>query len=277
MSKLLVDEISDADNTGPVTVTDGLTVQGAFTSLGIDDNATGTAMTLDSSGNVGIGTTSSPARLLHVNGSTGSFRLQGTSVGGYIEIVGPTSTNFIGTPAAISSGSTTDLGFYLSGTERLRIDSSGHLIAPYGITLGTAAGTYAAANTLDDYEEGTWAPTIGADGGDPTVGYGHNTGTYTKVGNLVTVFCTIITSSVTGGSGHLTVDALPFFVNSAQDGAVNFSFKYNWITAPDGGACQAGTNRAIFYKNISTNVTSTPADLTSGVNYLIFSASYTTA
>ena len=48
MSKLLVDEISDADNTGPVTVTDGLTVQGAFTSLGIDDNATSTAMTLDS-------------------------------------------------------------------------------------------------------------------------------------------------------------------------------------------------------------------------------------
>jgi hypothetical protein len=49
MSKLLVDEISDADNTGPVTVTDGLTVQGAFTSLGIDDNATSTAMTIDSS------------------------------------------------------------------------------------------------------------------------------------------------------------------------------------------------------------------------------------
>jgi hypothetical protein len=48
MSKLLVDEISDADNTGPVTVTDGLTVQGAFTSLGIDDNATSTAMTIDS-------------------------------------------------------------------------------------------------------------------------------------------------------------------------------------------------------------------------------------
>jgi hypothetical protein len=43
MSKLLVDEISDADNTGPVTVTDGLNV---------------------SSGNVGIGTTSQLTHLL---------------------------------------------------------------------------------------------------------------------------------------------------------------------------------------------------------------------
>jgi hypothetical protein len=170
-----------------------------------------------------------------------------------------------------------EAGDTITFTPRMTLDASGHAIIPAGVTLGTAAGVYAAANTLDDYEEGTWTPTIGADGGDPTVGYDQNNGAYTKVGNLVTVYCTIITSSATGGSGHLTVDGLPFTVAAGQDGAVNLSFNYNWTTPPDGGACQASTNRAIFYSSISTNTTSTPADLTNGTNYFIFTASYRAA
>ena len=50
------------------TFAGNVTFNGSFTSLGIDDNATSTAMTLDSSGNVGIGT-SSPSAALHVDSS----------------------------------------------------------------------------------------------------------------------------------------------------------------------------------------------------------------
>ena len=110
------------------------------------------AMTLDASGNLGIGTTS-PQRLLHVNGSVGSFRLQGTSVGGYIEIVGPTTTNFIGTPAAISSGSTTDLGFYLNGSEAMRLDSSGNL----GIGTSSPTAKLESAGNIGFGTGGTFA------------------------------------------------------------------------------------------------------------------------
>ena len=57
-------EIADA-----TTFASSVSVQGAFTSLGIDDNATSTAITIDASENVGIGT--SPSAVLHVNtGST---------------------------------------------------------------------------------------------------------------------------------------------------------------------------------------------------------------
>ena len=45
------------------------TFTGNFTSVGIDDNADATAITIDSSEKVGIGTTS-PSRSLHVNGTT---------------------------------------------------------------------------------------------------------------------------------------------------------------------------------------------------------------
>ena len=108
---------------------------------------------------LGLGT-SSPQRQLHVNGSTGALRLQGTSVGGYVEFVSPTSTSYIGHPASISSGSTDDFGFYVAGTERMRIDSSGNLsITSSGGLVENAIGVFALSSgelrVKDSTEDGT--------------------------------------------------------------------------------------------------------------------------
>jgi hypothetical protein len=75
--------------------------------------------------------------------------------------------------------------FQVAGSTRATIDASGHAIIPAGVTLGTAAGVYDAAKTLDDYEEGTWTPTIKA-GGTLTIS-SITSATYTKIGRLVTV------------------------------------------------------------------------------------------
>jgi hypothetical protein len=70
-----------------------------------------------------------------------------------------------------------------SPTERLRITSTGQVrLAGAGITFN---GDTAAANELDDYEEGTWTPNQGA--GLTVVGTFSSVGRYTKVGNLVYV------------------------------------------------------------------------------------------
>lgn len=76
-----------------------------------------------------------------------------------------------------------DLRFITRGAggtvaERMRIDDDGRVICPEGITLGTAVGTYAAANTMDDYEEGTFTP-------DTNIGFSSVVGEYVKIGKMV--------------------------------------------------------------------------------------------
>jgi len=65
--------VTSAKLSGALTTPSDLIVGGTFTSQGIDDNADATAITIDSSERVGIGTTS-PASSLHVS-ATGEARL----------------------------------------------------------------------------------------------------------------------------------------------------------------------------------------------------------
>jgi len=73
-------EFTDGDNAltiadgGNVTANADLTVSGAFTSQGIDDNADATAITIDSSENVGVGGTPN-----NFGGMTTSLEIKGTS------------------------------------------------------------------------------------------------------------------------------------------------------------------------------------------------------
>lgn len=80
-------------------------------------------------------------------------------------------------------------------------------------------------NTLDDYEEGTWTPVLTfVAPGDLAVTYTTQTGQYTKVGNLVTLNCIILTSSFTftTATGGLRVTGIPYsaVTGSATRGAL---------------------------------------------------------
>lgn len=94
-----------------------------FTSTGIDDNATSTAITIDASENVGIGT-SSPGRTLSVY-STSSIPCQIESSGADARISILTSSGSGGQGFVQASSGSLLLGS--SNTERMRLDSSGIL------------------------------------------------------------------------------------------------------------------------------------------------------
>jgi len=106
---------------GDADIGGALDVGGAFTSQGIDDNATSTAMTLDASGNVGVGVVDPDSALEVQSSASGlnSAHLSNTNSTGYgVKFVGGgnTSTRYIA-----------DFRDY-SGASKLRLDGSGNLL-----------------------------------------------------------------------------------------------------------------------------------------------------
>lgn len=76
------------------------------------------------------------------------------------------------------------------------------------------------ANTLDDYEEGTWTPALKFGGASVDMTYSVQTGTYTKIGRLVYVNAVFTLSAKGSSVGAATITGLPFTVGSNSTCAV---------------------------------------------------------
>jgi len=99
----------------------------------------------------------------------------------------------------------------LAGNSKLVVDGAGLATFSNGIafqsaTTGTGTGT---GYTLDSYEEGTWTGTLTAATTAPTSAV-TETGTYTKIGNLVRVQVYFAAVDTTGAAGSMRVTGLPF-------------------------------------------------------------------
>jgi hypothetical protein len=280
MSKLLVDEISDADNTGPVTVTDGLTVQGAFTSLGIDDNATSTAMTIDSSGNVLVGKTSAGAASVgfeaRANGFNAFTRDGGqplevrrlTSDGVLIDLrKDGTTVGSIGTLSSRLHIENGDTGLRIAGDldqifpcgsgggdrdAAIDLGSTGVRFKDLYLSGGVYLGGTGAANHLDDYEEGTWTPIVQGNttAGTTTYAAGGQVGYYTKIGNCVNITARVEFSAITG-TGTFALEGLPFATNGNSQNLSPMTVipsAINWISGTSFiGLSISGSSKIQFY------------------------------
>lgn len=108
------------------------------------------------------------------------------------------------------------------GVEGMRLNSSGNVQFAGNIGLGgttpTTSGTGITfpatlsastdANTLDDYEEGTWTPSWSATSG--SMSYSKQQGFYIKIGRVVHAHCHIITTANNSLSGTVQLNGLPF-------------------------------------------------------------------
>jgi len=114
------------------------------------------------------------------------------------------------------------LGFYSgSGTGTLRgniqnANNAGiHVCVGTGGTVVFGNSGYTAANALDDYEEGTFTPTLYHTSTNDST-FSLSNGQYTKIGNTVT--CQIRVDGGTSGTAgsFLVIGGLPFAVSQAQ-------------------------------------------------------------
>jgi hypothetical protein len=145
-----------------------------------------------------------------------------------------------------------------------------------GITFPATQSASTDANTLDDYEEGTWTPVVARTGS--SYSFGNQFGCYTKIGRQVTVQCYINISAITTqGSGDVTVTGLPFTcVNLTQSNFAGAVF-YNNICATNpvmsvGVFKNAST---VFLKNTLRDDNPMNENVTTG--YLMFTMTYFTS
>ena len=123
------------------------------------------------------------------------------------------------------------------------------------ITFPATQVPSANANTLDDYEEGTWTPTIKSEAGTITsVSYIAQSGRYTKIGNTVYIACLVgwNGSNWGTGTGDIQVSGLPFAAIDANFIFATESLNVNW---PNTGTIVGQTNgaTAVFFRVSQNN------------------------
>lgn len=72
-------------------------------------------------------------------------------------------------------------------------------------------------NTLDDYEEGTWTPGLSFGGGAAGIAYSVQTGTYIKIGRLVSLSFVLTLTSKGSSTGNAQITGLPFTTSASPN------------------------------------------------------------
>jgi hypothetical protein len=169
-------------------------------------------MRIDSSGNVGIGTT--PSFRFHVNGTSGEYRTalfeSASTNGPSVQIKGSKTYELRSTNTGAGEGA----GLFFiydkdNEASRLTINSSGVTAIKFAATQVASAD----ANTLDDYEEGTWTPAWNTTNNNMSVTYSVQSGSYTKIGRMVYLRGYIKPNTISSqGTGQVVITGLPFAV-----------------------------------------------------------------
>ena len=213
---------------GTSTIASKLDVRnGATNATGINTNANQISITHNS--NTGVGGQAEPAGFVVIRDKASAVS-SGEFLGGLSWNARYTDTEdragYASILAVATGSGTADLTFNTSSTnittaEKLRLNGNGALILSggtatangVGITFPATQSASSNANTLDDYEEGTFTPSLtGSSGGAAT--YAVRDGIYTKVGKLCTVNFWIYCDTKNTLSGNITLTGLPFASSS---------------------------------------------------------------
>lgn len=210
--------------------------------------------TFDASGNV-----TAAADLTVASAATRKVSVNRTnaSTAGAIEMISGDSQN------VLSSTGAKDIGVEINGTEILRFKSGG------GIKFPATQLASSDANTLDDYEEGTWTPVIASSGTQPTTSSVSAQGYYTKIGNIVTVTCSINATMTSAGTGYPRVTGFPFAKGGTSYQAASIGFRNLFSSILDYDARISSGGSSLDFPNSTTWQSSGNNNLTFFITYQV--------
>jgi hypothetical protein len=141
-------------------------------------------------------------------------------------------------------------------TTNIGITVTGSVTPTSGLYIGGTGG----GNWLDDYEEGTFTPSVYGASSSGSWSTNNHKGTYVKVGSLVFVGIQVSGNVGSAGSGALTIGSLPFTSASTANAtgghgqALAMGALYNWNVADNAYqiGCRVQDNASIvqFWNNI---------------------------
>jgi hypothetical protein len=259
--------ISTADlaNDIAINTSGAITTTGAFTSKGIDDNADATALTIDSSESVLVGKTSAGAastgfesrssgytaitrdggqplevRRLTSDGVLIDLRKDGTTVGSIASGDSGNEFKWYGTFASgaglgaysnVSIRPLSNTGAAADGT--VNLGHSSQRFKDAYLSGGVYLGGTGSANKLEDYEEGSWTPSLYAPTGGALTVSGSASGRYTKIGRLVHLSFAIGPFTLSGGTSGAAINiaGVPFTTQGSgldSNGSVLGIYNISW-------------------------------------------------
>ena len=184
------------------------------------DVATGNALI---SGGVGVAPSYGKIGLTtHVSGvlpvANGGTNASAASITAFNNITGYTASGATGTTSTnlVFSTSPSITTPTLVGDVTL---STGNLVVAdtKGIDFSATSGT-GTSELFADYEEGTWTAAFSTSGGSVTINSSIRTGTYTKIGRVVTITGQFEISSVSSPTGAIFITGLPFTAAAGKSG-----------------------------------------------------------
>ena len=143
-----------------------------------------------------------------------------------------------------------------------------------GIDFSATSGT-GTSELFSDYEEGSFTPSFTTSNADLTSGYATQSGSYTKIGNVVNCHGTLVLSSVSGGTGTLLITGLPYTVSLLRGGSTGFA--YDWATHYPDSYINSGVGISPYYGLTATTYSSMSSANLNSTTQLYFFVSYITS
>ena len=133
-------------------------------------------------------------------------------------------------------------------------------------------------DNLANYEQGSWTPRWHGQGNNTTISLNNNTGTYTKVGDLINVKCYSVFSNRNGANGQLAMDGLPFS-NAGNYTTVNLGYwanmsNLNQVFGNLIGYIADGSQEILFYAITSTGTQTSDVNKTTNSTSILLNFSY---